>query len=83
MLPCRGCYIYGTWRSKKIGVFESYHTEERGKTTSKRGTLWGAMKNLPKELNTELFYLEVLTISASCGVKRYMHYIRFLLNKIS
>ena len=83
MLPCRGCYICGTWRSKEIGVFESYHTEERGKTTNKRGTLWGAMKNLPKELTTELLCLEVLTISASCGLKRYMHYIRFLLTKTS
>ena len=43
----------------------------------------GAIKELPKELTTELLYLELVTISASCGVKRYMHYIRFLLTKTS
>ena len=35
--------------------------------------LWGAIKKLPKELTTELLYLELPTISASCGAKRYMH----------
>ena len=40
-------------------------------------------KKLPKELTTELLSLELLTILASCGVRRYMHYIRFLLTKTS
>ena len=43
----------------------------------------GRHKKLPKELTTELLYLELLTILASFGVKRYMHYIRFLLTKTS
>ena len=33
--------------------------------------LWSAIK-LPKELTTEILYLELPTISASCGVKRNM-----------
>ena len=41
----------------------------------------GHHKILPKELTTELHYLELPTTSASCGVKRYMHYMRFLLTK--
>ena len=41
------------------------------------------IKKLPKELTTELLCLELTTISASCGVKRHMHYIRFLHNKTS
>ena len=50
----------------------------------KQELLWGAIKILTKELTTELLYLELPTISASCGVKRYMHYIKFLLaNKTS
>ena len=43
--------------------------------------LWDAIKKQPKELTIKLLYLELPTISASCGVKRYMHYIRFLLTK--
>ena len=45
--------------------------------------LWGTIKKLPKELTTELLYLELSTILASYGVKRYMHYSRFLLTKTS
>ena len=49
----------------------------------------GRHKKLPKELTTELLYLELPTILASFGVKRYMtsyvdiYYIRFLLTKTS
>ena len=56
------------------GKEKSYHKKER---------LCGAIENLLKELTTELFYLELLTISTSFGVKRCMHYIRFLLTKPS
>ena len=56
--------------------FLSYHTEERGKATNKRGTFMGR-----QELTTELLYLDLPAILASCGVKRYMHYIGFLLTK--
>ena len=34
------------------------------------GRLRGAKKELPKELDIELFYLELPTILASCGAKR-------------
>ena len=44
----------------------------KGKSHKQEELLWGAIKKLPKELTTELLYLELLTISASCGVKRYM-----------
>ena len=50
----------------------------KGKSHKQEELLWGAIKKLPKELTIELHYLELPTISASCGVKRYMHYIRFL-----
>ena len=53
----------------------------KGKSHKQEELLWGAIKKLPKELTTELHYLELPTISASCGVKIYMHYIRFLLTK--
>ena len=71
--------ICGTWRSKRVFLNISY----RGKAKSykQEELLWGTIKKLPKELITELHYLELPTISASCGVKIYMHYIRFLLTK--
>ena len=53
----------------------------KGKRHKEEEILWGAIKKLAKELTTELHYLP--TTSASCGVKRYMHYIRFLLTKNS
>ena len=68
-----------TWRSKEVGV--SYGG--KGKSHKHEELLWGVIKKLIKELTTELLYLELPTISASCGVKRYMHYIRFLLTKTS
>ena len=55
----------------------------KGKSHRQEALLWGAIKKLPKELTSELLYLELPTVSASCGVKRYMHYIRFLLSKTS
>ena len=55
----------------------------KGKSHKQEELLWGAFKKLSKELTTELLYLELPTISAPCGVKRYMHYIRFLLTKTS
>ena len=53
----------------------------KGKSHKQEELLWGTIKKLPKELTTELLYLELPTISASRSVKRYMHYIRFLLTK--
>ena len=55
----------------------------KGKSYKQEELLWSTIKKLPKKLTTELLYLELPTISASCGVKRYMHYIRFLLTKNS
>ena len=43
----------------------------------------GRHKKISNELTAELHYLELPTISASCGVKGYMHYISFLLTKTS
>ena len=57
--------------------------EERGKATNKRNFYSGAIRKLPRELTTELLYLDYWPILASRGVKRYMHYIRFLLTKNS
>ena len=55
----------------------------KGKSHKQEELLWGAIKKLPKELTTELFYLELPTISAPCGVQRYMHYIRSFLTQPS
>ena len=55
----------------------------KGKSHIEEELLWGAIKKLPKELTTELLYLQLPSISGSCGVKWYMHYIRFLLTKTS
>ena len=56
----------------------------KGKSQKQEELLWSAIKKLPEKLTTELLYLELPTISASYGVKRYMHYIRLLLtNKTS
>ena len=57
--------------------------EERGRGFLNLSYGGKGIKKLPKELTTELLCLELTTISASCGVKRYMHYIRFLLTKTS
>ena len=40
----------------------------KGKSCKQEELLWGAIKELPKELTTELLYLELPTISASCSV---------------
>ena len=55
----------------------------KGKSQKKGKPLWGALKKLPNELTTELLCLELPTLSVSCGVKRCIHYIRFLLTKTS
>ena len=83
----KGCclvIICGTWRSKEVATgFLNLSYRGKGKSHKQEELLWGAIKKLPKELTTELLYLELPTISASCGVKSYMHYIRFLLTKTS
>ena len=74
--------ICGTWTSKEVGRgFLNLSYGGKGKSNKQEELLWGAIKKLPKELTTELHYLELPAISASCGVKRYMHDIRFLLAK--
>ena len=46
----------------------------KGKSPKQEELLWDvAIKKLAKELTTELLYLDLPTISATCGVKRYMH----------
>ena len=65
------------------GFFKVIIRREGEKPQTSTGTFMGRHKKLPKELTTELLYLELLTTSASCGVTRYMHYIRFLLTKTS
>ena len=62
-------------------VFFNLSYGGKGKSQKLEELLWGAIKKLPKELTTELLYLELSTISASCGVTRYKHYVRFLLYK--
>ena len=71
-LPCHNLYLEEQTRR---GFFNlSYGGKE--KSHKQEELLWGAIKKLPKELTTELLYLELPTISASCGVKSYKHYIK-------
>ena len=84
MLPCHSYYICGTWRSKEVAWnFLKVSYRGREKSHKREELLWANIKKLLKELTTKLLYLELPTISASCGAKRYMHYIRFLLTKTS
>ena len=82
MLPC-----YNLWdlEEQRGRGFLNLSNGGKGKSLKQEGLLWGAMlgaiKKLTKELTTELLYRELPTISPSCGVKRYMHYIRFLPTK--
>ena len=71
MFPCHNLWDLHEQRSRG---FLNLSYGGRGKATNKK-----KFKTLPIELTTELLYLELPTISASCGVKRYMHCIRFLL----
>ena len=62
MLPFHSCYIYGTWRSNKVGGFKVivWRKTEGGKPQSQRGAfLWGIFQNY-------------LPISASFGLKRIL-----------
>ena len=83
----RGNYVYShnlsELEEQRGRVFLNLSYAGRGKSHKQEELLWGAMKKIPKELTTELLHLKLPTISASCGVKRYMHYIRFLLTKTS
>ena len=80
MLPCHNLWDLEEQRGRG---FLNLSYGGKGKSHKQEELLWGAIKKLPKELTTELLYLELPTILASCGVKRYMHYIRFLLTKTS
>ena len=79
-LPCHNLWDLDEQRSR---VFLNLSYEGIGEKPQTRETFMRRHKKLPKELTTELIYLELPTILASCGVKRYMHYIRFLLTKTS
>ena len=72
----------GPGETKRLGLFKVIIRREREKPKQEK-RLWSAIKKLPKELTTEQLYLELSTVSASCGVKRYMHYISFLFTKTS
>ena len=80
MLPCHNFWDLEEQRGR--GSLNLSYGEKR-KSHKQEELLWNAKKTLPKELTTELLNLELPTISVSCGVKRYMHYIRFLLTKNS
>ena len=69
----------GRGGAKRWGFFDVIIQRE-GEKPQTRGTFMGRhKKKLFKELTTELLYLELPTISVSCGAKRYTHYIRPLL----
>ena len=82
MLPCHNLWDLEKQRGRG---FLNLLYGRKGKSHKQEKLLWDAIKKnyLLKELTTELLYLELPIISASCGVKRYMHYIRFLLTKTS
>ena len=60
MLPFHCRYICGIWNSKEVeGLKLSYG--EKGKSHKQEDLLWSAIKKLPRELTTELLYLELPT----------------------
>ena len=71
MLPCHNLWDLEEQRGRGF-LNLSYGME--GKSHKQEELLWGvAIKKLTKELTNELLYLELATISASCGVKSCMH----------
>ena len=70
LLPC-----HNLWDLKEQKGF--FEFREKGKSHKQEELLWDIIKKLPKELITELHYLELPAISAFYGVKIYMHYVRF------
>ena len=80
MLPCHNLWDLEMQRGRD---FLNLSYGGKGKSRKEEELLLGVIKKLPKELTTELLRLELPTISASCDVKRYMHYIRFVFSKTS
>ena len=80
-------YLLYLWDPEKQrgskGFFKVIMWREGEKPQTKGMFMGRHKKKLTKELTTELLYLVLPTISASSGVKRYMHYIKFLLTKTS
>ena len=70
MSPCHNLWDLEEQRDR--GFLNLSHGE-KGKSHKQDERFWGAIKKLPKELTTEVLYLELRTISASYGVKRYIH----------
>ena len=69
-MPCHNLW---DMEDQKGRGFKNLSNGGKGKSYKQKKLLWGVIKKLLKELTTELFYLELPTISASCSVKRYMH----------
>ena len=70
MLLCHNLWYLAEQRSRG---FLNLSYGVKGKSHKQEELLWGVIKKLPKELITELLCLELPTITASFGVKRYMH----------
>ena len=76
MLPCHSCYVGGTWRSKELrGLKLSYGG--KGKSHKQEEFSWDSIKELPRELTTELIYLELPTYFSllSCETIHTLHMI--------
>ena len=83
MLPFHSFYICGTWRSKEAGGCNVIIRRE-GEKPQKEELLLGSIKKLPRELTTELLYLESPTYLSLLWCKNICTtYIRFLLTKTS
>ena len=68
MLPCHNLWDLEEQRGRS---FLNLSYGGKGKSHKQEELLWGAIKKLPKELTTELHCLELPTITASCGVKKF------------
>ena len=64
MLLCHNLWYLAEQRSRG---FLNLSYGVKGKSHKQEELLWGVIKKLPKELTTELLYLELPTISASCS----------------
>ena len=83
MLPCHNLWDLEEQRGRGFLNLSYGGKRKSHKHQEQEELLWGTTKKLLKELTTELLCLELPTISASCGAKRYIHYIRFLLTQTS
>ena len=78
-VACHSCYICDTWRSKDVGGLKLWYGG-KGKSHKQEKLLQGRHKKTTQGVD---HWTTLPGLLAYFSVKRYMHYIRFLLTKNS